>query len=356
MKKAMKQALTYCEKSFRDFRLDIHYKRELANLEKHSEKKIENLSIEDCREIEEYYRALGFPRIDTRWHRYLYSVTGRMEKKCIPENFYHLTIEPLFTRGDPAWEDKAYMHRFLPDVVFPQTIVKRVNGYYLNDRDEIISFDEAKNLVCQNETVIIKPSRNSGGGRGVSAIGGSVFDQEIVDSYGRNFIVQKKIDQQKTLSQFNSSSVNTEKIISFLYKGEVFILTSILRVGEPGAVTDTASTGRGYTIGIQNNGQLNTVGYNIFGHKFTEDATGRKFSGICLDAHKEICAIIKKAHKTMPYFGLISWDFAVDSKGRPILIEYNLNYPDILIYQMNNGPLFGANSDEWLRDISKMEN
>ena len=63
------------------------------------------------------------------------------------------------------------------------------------------------------------------------------------------------------------------------------------------------------------------------------------------------CSQIKKAHKMLSRFGIISWDFAVDENSEPILIEYNLNYPDVMIYQMNNGPLFGDLTQTILEDV-----
>lgn len=69
-------------------------------------------------------------------------------------------------------------------------------------------------------------------------------DVKVEENYGMDFILQRKIDQHSQMYQFNSSSVNIEKIISFLCKGEVYILMSILRIGVPRAVTDTASTGK----------------------------------------------------------------------------------------------------------------
>ncbi len=174
-----------------------------------------------------------------------------------------------------------------------------------------------------------------------------------MEEYGRDFLIQKRILQHPQYSRFNETSVNTEKIISFLYKGNVHILTSILRVGAPGACTDTASGGRGFTIGIKENGQLNDVGFNIFGEKFYKNAAGELLSSIRLGAHQDICEIIKRAHVALPRFGIISWDFAVDASGEPILIEYNLNYPDVLIYQINNGPLFGELTDEVLHILKR---
>ena len=142
-----------------------------------------------------------------------------------------------------------------------------------------------------------------------------------------------------------------ETVKSMFFNGEVHILTSILRVGAPGSHTDTASTGKGYTVGIGLNGQLNKEGYNIYGERRTSTSSGRMFENVVLCGHDEICSQIKKAHKMLSRFGIISWDFAVDENGEPILIEYNLNYPDVMIYQMNNGPLFGDLTQTVLEDV-----
>lgn len=179
------------------------------------------------------------------------------------------------------------------------------------------------------------------------------FDKSILDEYRQDYVIQECIVQHSQYEEFNSSSVNTEKIISFLFKGNVYILTSILRVGAPGSCTDTASTGSGYTVGIGSNGRLNDKGYSIYGDIRYKNANGKNFSDIKLVGHEAICNIIMSAHKMLPRFGIISWDFAVDKCGDPILIEYNLNYPDVIIYQMNNGPLFGNLTAEVLSDVAK---
>lgn len=96
---------------------------------------------------------------------------------------------------------------------------------------------------------------------------------------------------------------------------------------------------------------LGKEGYNIYGERRTSTSSGRMFENVVLCGHDEICSQIKKAHKILSRFGIISWDFAVDENGEPILIEYNLNYPDVMIYQMNNGPLFGDLTQTVLEDV-----
>lgn len=222
---------------------------------------------------------------------------------------------------------------------------------FFDEHDDVLSTDEAvrylNNLGCD---LIIKPSRETGG-MGVRLVNAGGFNTAILDVYKKDYIIQKCIAQHPQYKEFNPSSVNTEKIISMFFNGEVHILTSILRVGAPGSHTDTASTGKGYTVGIGLNGQLNKEGYNIYGERRTSTASGRMFEDVVLCGHDEICNQIKKAHKMLSRFGIISWDFAVDENCEPILIEYNLNYPDVMIYQMNNGPLFGDLTQTILEDV-----
>lgn len=334
-------------------RYDHYFYRELNHYTK-GEKKIV-LPTHYQKEILDYYRQFGF-RVSLDWHNYIYKITGLQDVRIIPDNLYHVVMEPHFMNKQmSSWEDKAYMYLHLPKAIFPECYLRRVNNYFINNDNEIISPQEAFNIIKQYDDVIIKPSLASGSGRGVQKVKVNSIDTDVLAGFGKNFIVQKPIVQSQQYSRFNNSSVNTEKIISFLFDGNVYILTSMLRVGAPGAITDSASSGLGYTIGINDDGLLNDVGYSLFGDSRTTDAFGIPFKGMCLEAHKEILHQIRQFHKLLPYFMVVSWDYAVDSTGKPVLIEYNLGYPETLIYQINNGPLFGSLTDQVLSYISKEE-
>ncbi len=70
--------------------------------------------------------------------------------------------------------------------------------------------------------------------------------KDIFNKLNSNYIVQKRSVQSSETAAFNPSSVNTEKVVSFLYKGEVYILSSIMCVGAENAITDAAASGKGY--------------------------------------------------------------------------------------------------------------
>ena len=56
-------------------------------------------------------------------------------------------------------------------------------------------------------------------------------------------------------------------------------------------------------------------------------------------------------HAQMPRFRLVSWDFAIDPDGEPVLIEANLHYGELDFHQINNGPIFGEDTEKILKEV-----
>ena len=48
---------------------------------------------------------------------------------------------------------------------------------------------------------------------------------------------------------------------------------------------------------------------------------------------------VLKLHGRVPHFRLIGWDMTVSEDGEPILIEANLDTPEIYFHQLGGGPL-----------------
>lgn len=105
----MKRAIEKFQIDIKMKRLDLHFKRELENVRKKSPVEVKSLDSSQLKQINDFYNGFGFHGVDTRWHEYLYAVTGRHSVNYIPENFYHCTIEPLYTRGSVDLEDKSIM-------------------------------------------------------------------------------------------------------------------------------------------------------------------------------------------------------------------------------------------------------
>ena len=48
---------------------------------------------------------------------------------------------------------------------------------------------------------------------------------------------------------------------------------------------------------------------------------------------------------------MISWDIAIGEDELPVLIEANLYFGQLDFHQLNNGPLFGEDTEEILHEV-----
>lgn len=350
----MKELVFRCSKIIHDVNCNFHWRRQIKDIRRQADIKIKSLSPEQRREIKYFYAQYGFRNIRMDWHDYIYAVTGKYSPTFLPEDFFHRVIEDGYNDRKlyRAWENKAYMPQILSNVTFPETIITNCNGYFFNKNNEMISEECAKQLVMECGDSFAKPTMASGGGRGAIIIGVEDPSQAFAH-LEKDFIVQRKIVQSPETAAFNPSSVNTIKVVSMLFKGEVFILSSIMRVGAENSITDAAASGKGYFFGIDKNGTAIDDGISIYGKKRTIDYYGQAIKGRRISQYSEVCEIVKLNHKKFPYFGIMSWDFCVNDKNEVLLIEYNTGYPVALVYQMVNGPLLGEITDQVLRDISQ---
>ena len=336
-------------------RRNFRWRKQLKEIQQKTKSTIRPLSYEQLQEIKEYYARFGFRSVKTDWHEYIYSVTGDYSPKMIPEDFFHSILERIYNlRGFTAWEDKAFMPFILDQVKFPETICCCINGYFYDDKRNMITKREACALIQNNhQRAIAKPTLASGGGKGIMLVDCTNPEKVMSEYKGCSFIVQRMITQSIETAALNPSSVNTEKVLSFMFKGQVYILSAHMRVGAPDSFTDNAGGGKGWILGINDDGTTADYGLDIYGNIREKDYYGNPIKGKVLPQHKLICEIIKKSHKFFPYFGFMSWDFCVNDKNEPVLIEYNTGQPMALAYQLTTGTLFGELTDAVLSDASK---
>ena len=79
---------------------------------------------------------------------------------------------------------------------------------------------------------------------------------------------------------------------------------------------------------------------------------GAVFSEIKIPSYDRVISLIKRAHKDIPHFRIIGWDFAIDEVGDPVFIEYN-GAPGM--NQVSCGPLFGDLTEPVLDEIFLLE-
>jgi len=244
-----------------------------------------------------------------------------------------------------------------PEIKRPQTIAKNMSGVFYDENFNQITTNEVIQRCSVEESFVIKPTMESGGGTNVKFIvnsGDYDIDSNkianIIDDYQNNFIIQETIKQHTQLNRINPESINTIRTISFFYKGVVHILSSVLRMGINHARVDNQRVG-GISTGINLKGNASFCAYDKLGNSLIQHPQGVLIKDIKIPGYEELIAIIKKAHSRVGHCKLISWDFAVDENASPVLIEINLRGQGINLHQINNGPLFRELTTEVLKEV-----
>lgn len=208
----------------------------------------------------------------------------------------------------------------------------------------------------------IKPSVNSSSGIGCRVLdvhngidqrtGNSI--QEILSFYQSDFIVQEKIGANESLRKLSPDSINTFRIISYIWNGQIRIVPGVLRLGRIGKDVDNTHAG-GIFVGVQQDGILREMAFTECHEVFFEHPdTHTVFDGYQIPQFNKVLLAVQEAHSHVPQIGIGHWDFTIDHKGTVVLIEGNMRYGGPWIIQMAHGEgLFGDDTDEILDSIKE---
>lgn len=159
--------------------------------------------------------------------------------------------------------------------------------------------------------------------------------------------MQASVKQHPVLSRLNPSSLNTIRVVSFFFEGEVHFLSSILRIGATNAKVDNVGAG-GFACPVKMDGQLNDKAVNRKAEWVEENSTGIKFKDVRIPYFDKVIETIMQSHKKLAHFKLIGWDFSVDLEGDPVFIEFNVCPGS---NQISCGPTFGDLTEKVLEEF-----
>ncbi|HAA25571.1 MAG TPA: hexapeptide transferase [Ruminiclostridium sp.] len=284
---------------------------------------------------------------------------GRYDPRYIPGDLYWKKIYPSLNNPGfrRAYTDKCFYSQLFPYLKQPRTILKNINNCFFDGRSgKAISFQQAKSILESVERFVIKPSIYSGEGADIFFYekndARDIDIESLMKSYRSNFIVQEVLTQHKVLASIHPESLNTIRVISFLFQGEVHISSSILRIGVEGSRFDNVSKG-GLACPILPDGRLGKEAVNGKSQWVTSHPGGTVFSEVIVPSYERVLNAIRRAHKDVPHFRIIGWDFSIDEGGEPVFIEYN-GAPGL--NQVSCGPLFGDLTEPVLNMIFLNEN
>lgn len=298
--------------------------------------------------------------IDYRYYEVYKKVIREGEKLVdyIPDTFYCAFIDDLYENPQYSkpCDDKNLYDLFFHDVKQPKTIFRKMYDMVLDKNYNQISADDAISLAREHGEVILKECRFSGSGLGVKFWNSATDDESIIREFMKNpkdVICQALIKQHSELKRLNPTSVNTLRIMTLDFHGDVRVLSSVLRMGMNGARVDNASSG-GIVCGIRSNGQLKEVAYDTAANVYFKHPQGTVFESVTIPNFDECIQIaISLARRCCSLSRLISWDFAIGEDGHPILIEFNIAFGELDFHQLCNGPIFGEMTREVLDDVFK---
>jgi hypothetical protein len=240
------------------------------------------------------------------------------------------------------------------DVNRPKTIFRKVDDFLLDSDYNSISLNEAITKSRDKGEVILKPAKFSSGGHGIMFWNADVDSEEKLIDFihgSKNIVCQEVIKQHPTLSVLNPSSVNTIRLFTFAFKNEIYMLSSFIRFGGKGSRVDNSHSG-GLACGLDKDGRLKKTAFDLSANRYDYRPDGRSLDQIVVPNYEKCVDIATQlAKRCVTITNMVSWDFAIDEKGEPILIEIGTSFGGLNFHQICNGPVFGNMTEDVLKEV-----
>lgn len=311
-----------------------------------------------------YFKKWGFDvsQLDAEYYS---RVSGIKADHYVTRSMAVHYIYPYLDRYDfvPAYMDKNAQKSLLHipdanlDITMPEEVIYNSNGIFFSGEGQECSREDAvKILMDHGADMILKPSVETFGGRGVikvpANVGKSHFEA-LIEEYGYNFTFQKIVEQHPIMAQFNPTSVNTVRIVTYRdFHRDRHVLYACVRFGGEGSVMDNVCSGGGYTgVDVMTGHLINRrrYSYYIMDVPLIPDTMPDEIP--CWEMMKTMALIL---HSRLPHLDIVGWDFTLDSDGHPVLIEFNPR-PGVGLQQAV-GPMFPIDTlDEIMSHVSKVK-
>ena len=314
------------------------------------------LNYDEWKEVVDFWKPYYNVSKEKKWYEFYHGIDDSVSnlKYYIPDSIYYMYVDLFFSHARKAMvvDDKNLYDLFFYDVRMPNTILRKNDGVYLNKSYDVISEEQAIQMVKVNNVVISKQPTLSEGGHGVLFWD---FQKDSLDHFyewlhdNPNTIIQEVVRQHQSLSAIHKDSINTIRIMTIIMNNTVRIVSSVLRMGVNGSKVDNASSG-GLVCGINADGSLKGRAFDTKGKVYYSHPQSGKLTGIEIPGFHKCCDLARRlAPRFVGVSRLVSWDFSVGEDTCPILIEVNLGYGQIDFHQMCNGPIFGEYTEEVLK-------
>ena len=201
-------------------------------------------------------------------------------------------------------------------------------------KDEFIAFAKG------HDRVFVKPIDGSFGvGTSIEDCDSHSVDALFSKLTGKPVIVEQLIKQHKELAQFNNTSTNSLRVVTFIKKnGTSEIMPgAILRLGRKGNIADNFHH-RGIAAYVDlETGIICSKGIDKEGNRYVlHPDTKIPIVGFKIPQWEQIKEVALKASSVCPTVRCVGWDITVTEEGRIVIIEGN-DKADPDIAQMSSG-------------------
>lgn len=310
--------------------------------------KFKKLSDNQKWEVKDYWKKYG-KRVSPDWAAYYSYGNDYFDPRYIPESLYYGEIaKKMFIPVMGGLHHKNVQEQIF-DAKQPKTIVRKINNFISDIEHRPISLDQAVQLCMEKKEVVIKPATGTYGGQGIvfwSPKDGEEKLKDILSSLNQ-VIIQEVVESHEFMKNITASSINTLRVVTLLVQGEPILLSVILRMGKEGNRLDGVSAG-GIIAVVNKNGTLQESAVQMDQTIKTQHDSGFVFKDAEIPHYRELIDDAFRQHNRIPYFKMVSWDYAIDKDGDPVLIEANIPTGQIDFHQINIGPIFGDYTDRVL--------
>ncbi len=357
---------TICLKIYRFVRKYCILQGEIKKIfERKDEWENVKLTKEDIKATNGFFKAHYGKKVPLVWHRMYSNYTGNFDKMFFPEHLFSTKLEDVLNPHDKAYPlgDKAFNPQFLfhnagDKIRIPQMHLLSCSGNKWNAEGQLLTAQEAARICRDLGEVIMKPTVESMGARGVrlldlhngiDAVSGQTVE-DIFREYKKDFIIQERVRNHESISRIYPDSVNTLRVITYLCDDKVNVAPLSMRIGMGGRIVDNG----GIFIGVTEEGNLYPTGFSkkhIVRYNEHPD-TGVIFGECKIEGVPEMVAAARKLHARLPQLGMLSWDMCYDEDGNVVVIEVNTTGQSLWFPQMVTGkPIFGEHTAKMLEKI-----
>lgn len=349
----------------------------MCNRESYKMYKIPNYS--NPKEIEEEYiknknllRKYGFRGVKRDFlvfRNYLVD-KGNDPTYIVPSVIVHRYLSSVFNPipYNAYFSDKNMLDKILPKEYLPETILRRIDGIWMDENYNPISLQDIKGILDQQNSLssfIVKPAKDSSSGRGIllfsknnekwlSSSDNEDFFTFISKENNYDLIIQKKIEQNEFLQNFCSTAVCTFRIVAYNspVDNEIHHIWTGLRIGAQGSIVDNNHAG-GIIVGIDKTGKLNSYGTDQYGNKYTNFNNIDFNSGeIEVPDYENLITLAKTLTPMLLPNRWICFDITIDKSGHPVVVECNFRGYSGWLCQFAGDYMFGDKTEEILKFLN----